>query len=413
MLESPESTHTPVVVANFQANGLGVARSLYLAGYRNIVGLDPHPYCPGRLSRCIRHFLAIPDPRIRPDQTLEWLVLAPRKFGWAGKAWLIPTNDEYAVLFAENSNALARSYNIAGESNPEIVELLLNKVSLATLAESVGVPVPAGTSFSHGSQVSLKHLQYPVIVKPAVRRSPGGNAGHIPRLRVCETEAVAERAIKEYQRLSCDGVVQTIVDGSDSQLVTNGIAAVNGRIVASFVGRKLRQFPPGFGEAALAEAHHCPEVEEASNRIVSTAGFTGIAELEFKMVGTEPVLIEVNPRSWSWNALSTASGVNLPALLLESLNGLNPVRPIQRMGNLRWSYAAKDFRFNGSRVGVLQVAQDVLSADVHAYWALTDPAPSMLAAVRSFAHLVARRLISFRNQMHRLSRSLSVPRVRR
>ena len=97
----------------------------------------------------------------------------------------------------------------------------------------------------------------------------------------------------------------------------------------------------GAGDAAVAESVWEPSVAAAGRRLLRSVNYSGMAQVEFKVdpEGTL-MLLEVNPRAWSWNSLPTASGSNLSLALYAAL--LNRRLPselrTQSEEHLRWRY---------------------------------------------------------------------------
>jgi hypothetical protein len=90
-----------------------------------------------------------------------------------------------------------------------------------------------------------------------------------------------------------------------------------------FTGRKVRGFPPGYGDCVLGQTETVPaEVKKVVFDICKQLGFSGIAEFEFKRdaITGEFFLIEINPRSWSWIGITPAAGVSLPWLAFQDLS---------------------------------------------------------------------------------------------
>ena len=110
-------------------------------------------------------------------------------------------------------------------------------------------------------------------------------------------------------------VSEVIPGGDDSRLWTLGsYRDAAGRPLASFTGRKLRQWPPRFGTARAAESRWDPGLAARCHALLDALGFHGISQVEVKRDHRDgrDYLIEVNPRSWLWVGLATSCGVNLP-----------------------------------------------------------------------------------------------------
>src|SRR5439155_318297 len=92
--------------------------------------------------------------------------------------------------------------------------------------------------------------------------------------------------------------------------------APDGEIRGAFVGRKLEQYPEGFGTGCLVVGEQVADIVDRGRAILRSYGYHGISEVEFiwDPVRKDHLLLDVNPRVWKWIALPIASGVDLPWL---------------------------------------------------------------------------------------------------
>ncbi len=130
-----------------------------------------------------------------------------------------------------------------------------------------------------------------------------------------------------------------MIPGGDERIWTLGsYRDAAGRPLASFTGRKLRQWPPGFGTGRAAEAHWDPAYAERGHALLDALGFHGLSQLETKRDPRDgrDHLIEVNTRSWLWVGLAAAAGVNLPLAAYLDAVGRPRRWPPGHRGGLRW-----------------------------------------------------------------------------
>ncbi|HRC07989.1 MAG TPA: hypothetical protein PLV41_07230, partial [Miltoncostaeales bacterium] len=133
--------------------------------------------------------------------------------------------------------------------------------------------------------------------------------------------------------------VQEVIPGGDDCYWTLGsYRSADMTVRASFTGRKLLQWPPGFGTARAAEAHWDPDFAARCHALLDELKFHGISQVEVKRDPRDgkDYLIEVNPRSWMWNSLATHVGVNLTlACYLDAIDDPRTWTPGHR-SNVRW-----------------------------------------------------------------------------
>lgn len=366
-----------VLIIDGNRNGLGVARALRLGG----AGLEIHIAAPtatppARYSRHVAGFWRVPSPDLPADWLEAMIALGQRLRDEDGLPYLLPVNDVYVILGARHWDRLGQYFQAAFETRIDTLDRCLAKDRCYDLADEVGVSVPLRSDTAAG--FGKKEGRLPAIVKPAIRNAPEFAANRPFRARICRTGAEIEKACAELVAAGARPVVQEFIEGGDDNLVTAGVAAIHGRIVATFTGRKLRQFPPQVGEASYAESFDAPATAVAAGRMLSALGFTGLAQVEFKRREGIDYLLEINPRSWSWIGLTAASGVNLPAALMGGLLG-RPASPMKPRFGTTWIYSLQDFRYHGRRggpVGWLAWLQQCASADCHSHWRLDDPLPA-------------------------------------
>jgi D-aspartate ligase len=112
----------------------------------------------------------------------------------------------------------------------------------------------------------------------------------------------------------------------------------------TLVGRKVRQGPLRFGTSAVFEVAYEPRVLDLGLRLLRTAGYTGIAHVEFAQDPRDGEfrLLEVNTRLPVWAALAANRYLDLPRIAYDDLTG-KEVAPLPTFRDqLTWIYLAKD-----------------------------------------------------------------------
>src|SRR5262249_38174723 len=148
----------------------------------------------------------------------------------------------------------------------------------------------------------LTSLQFPLVVKPRVAaqwrqketwQAVGSRKAFLVRS--------ADEMYEEYSRISnvnAEVMIQEYIEGSDCDIaVCCCFMDANHEMSAYFTARKLRQSPPLFGTGCAVETIQIPEIVPLAKRLLVAAGYTGIAEVEFKRHSPTGgwFLIEVNP----------------------------------------------------------------------------------------------------------------------
>ena len=367
-----------VLVIDGQRNGLGVARALAGSGLQVEVHVASAGGAnPAGWSRATAGSWSVPspaDPRGWVDAMLELGDRLRDRDGWP---ILLPVDDIYVMLGARFWPELRHRFRSAFETRPDSLDRCLAKDRCYDLATACGVAVPR---WGRGADAYLSSGGgWPAIVKPAIRNAPEMLANPPFRARICGNAVEVASACAELLTVGARPTVQEFIPGGDDSLITVGVAALEGRILALFTGRKLRQFPPAVGQASYAVSCEAPEAAAGAARMLADIGFTGLAQVEYKRSGGVDHLLEINPRSWSWIGLAPASGVNLPAALAAAVQGL-PGPPVRERYGVTWMFAGPDLRYHGRRRGVagwFRWLREAAVADVHAHWRWNDPAPAL------------------------------------
>ena len=209
-----------------------------------------------------------------------------------------------------------------------VVRRANDKSAILAVARKVGVPIPV--SFAPESEEELEEVvarvRLPAVVK--LRDDEGTVLEPGERYALADTPEGLRRAYRSLHRLRPFPVVQEKVAGDGYGV---GVLAKDGRLLASFCHRRVREYPVSGGPSAVCESVRDPKLVDYAARIVGELRWTGVAMVEFKKDDDYRVL-EVNPRFWGSLPLATAAGVNFPFLLCRMAMGEEPSAPDYRAG---------------------------------------------------------------------------------
>ena len=195
----------------------------------------------------------------------------------------------------------------------EQIRMTNDKRLMATYARSIGVNVPEVIEWKTWDELenNLKAIDYRVVVK--LRCGYNSKWVYYPddvggALTLCRDLTV--KYSLEPDQLP---IVQRWVEGE------KWIVAClyhEGRKLALFNHRLLRQTPATGGVGTLRVSARHEEMEEYATKILNSLGWHGIAAVEFKYdpASGKMWFIEINPRLWGSISLAVASGVDLVAL---------------------------------------------------------------------------------------------------
>ena len=323
----------PAVVFGLLHAGLAVTRSLGRAGIP-VTGISWSPHEFGLKSRYLqrRHLLARDDASV-----LE----AIRSEG--ERVVLFPERDENVEWALDNWAEAQALADMPLPDDPEAVLRLRRKDLLPAVAAEAEVPSP-GTVLADGAEsIREANLRPPVVVKAVEGQEFALAFGH--KAVVAEDLDEAMRVAQEAHDRGFQTIIQEIVPDSHEHIYSLlAYVAKDGRPLVTVVGRKVRQGPLRFGTSAVFEVDYEPKVLDQGLRLLRTAGYTGIAHVEFALDPRdgEYRVLEVNTRLPVWAALAANRHLDLPRIVYDDLSGLE-VEPVPTFkGDLTWVYLAKD-----------------------------------------------------------------------
>lgn len=346
------------LVFNCHITGLAVARSLATHGVP-VVALDPDPRGLGQASTAVRERHPCPNPLDDEGAFVDWLL--DRATAWGDRPVLFPTNDEWVLAVARHADRLAAGFRIPF-SGVSVIEAMLDKRQLYARCTELGIPIPPTYALDDPERTA-RAIRYPAVVKPAEQRR------FYDRFGVKVFQADDARALVEFSARAADlaCVAQEVVPVTPGAFYSlAAYVAPDGGARGAFVGRKLEQYPEGFGTACLVVGERVDEILERGRAVLDAFGYHGIAEVEFLWDPrrAEHLLIDVNPRVWKWIGLPIASGVDLPWLAYADAVGIAAERATPRYG-LRWIYE-RDY-------ALLARERPLLPAEGQAVLAVWDP----------------------------------------
>jgi D-aspartate ligase len=360
---------------------LTIARCLAAKGVEVVTVIPPRGHWI-RHSRAARGILVGP----LPEGTAEWLSTLHSLSDRPGV--LISGSDaatEWLVRHRGDISLVLQSF----ESETSAHLRLMDKSSLLELATELGVRVPWAHRVESREDLDAlvaRQLPMPCVAKPAL--------GHVAR----RAGDFATRAIQDTPTLIAH--VGSALDLGIPMLVTEQIpgsplaleGAVtlhdrDGRLVLEYGRRKLRDYPVGYGIGVLTETIPAVEALDLAGRLLTGAGYVGVASTEFKRHADtgELVLIEVNVRIPQTFGLAQAGGTDGPWRLYAALAGL-PLgpQPTVRMGAKNWIpqldlHSVRELRRRG-QVSVKDVARSLHGVRDHGAFSWRDPGPGLALA---------------------------------
>lgn len=310
-----------VFVLGSHYNGLSIIQSL---GRKNIqvYALDSSRTV-GAFSKYSK-FIKVTNPLEDPIALLNELIKLSTKE--KNKIVLFPSNDEWAEFLSKNKSKLEENF-ILSCSNYEVVSMLLNKEAFLNWADGNDYLIPK--VYSNPLEENIK---FPVCLKTISRRSGfdtkisnKDELDNIDKFRylVFHNDSDLKKGIKDAKSKNIKLLCQEVINGRSNSMRTIGFFSYHGEIKGILYGKKLRGYPPEFGDCVVGKCEKkVPQwALKMAKDIAKELNYTGIAEIELMKdsISAKHFLIEINPRSWSWVGVGEKSGVDLPLIAYQNL----------------------------------------------------------------------------------------------
>lgn len=302
---------------------------------------------------------------------------------------LFLTSDPQVQTISEHREHLAGKFQIRLPER-DCIRQLMHKLSFQRIAESHGFPVPRTVGISCEKNLEeLANIRFPAVLKPGNKGLYFANKS--PRAQKVSTYEEAVSACRAILGQAPDLIVQEWVRGRESDIYfCLQYRGENGFTVSSFVGRKLRSWPPQTGSTASCTA--APEVAPLLTRLTkeffNETQLAGMCSMEFKLDQETGNFFMIEPTvgrtDWQ-EEIASINGVNIPlsaycyeaGLPLPAEEVIQPsqiwVHPQSYFRSVVSSMlAAGSWRDRRMTVGISRLAP---------YWHFDDPMPHVFAGL--------------------------------
>ena len=292
--------------------GVDAIRSLGRLGVP-VYAVSEDRWTPAALSRyCRGRYVWPPEERADPKRMVERLKEAGREI--PGPAVLIPTDEEAAVLIAENSAALAEWF-LAPRVPSHLPARLASKRGLYELCLEHDVPAPASAFPRTAADVAefAATATFPVVAKNLeawVRLHAPAVNGTTVIATAAELLALA-RAWGDKPSVILQEYIPT--EHAEDWIV-HLYRGAGGDPLVLFTGVKVRSWPPQAGMTACAYTVSNPQLAALAARLCERVGYCGIADLDFRYDRRDGryKLVDFNPRVGAqFRLFENAAGVDV------------------------------------------------------------------------------------------------------
>lgn len=368
-------------------NEIGVARYLGRRGVP-VLMMDNNRHGFAVPSRYAAKMLC-PDPHHDEAGFVHQLERVGREL--PQKAVLFPGRDDYVLPVAAAAARLGEHFLMPFSALP-VMARMLDKWQQIEGARRAGVDTPHSVLLLSAGDMAgaADDVPFPAILKPTTPQAGQRHLG--AKVLLLGTAAELPAA---YEKASVCGplLLQEYIPGEDDETYYLGsYLDAESRPLAVFTGRRLRQYPRGFGAARSAESVWVPEVADAGLRLLRELRFHGVSHVEFKRDRRDGrfKLMEVNARHYGTHSLAAACGVDLSFVAYADALGRPIIAPRQREG-VKLLMASRDFVASPQEIlrGELTLPEWLTSlrgTRLDGVFSFDDPLPG----VAGFVHAVTR-----------------------
>lgn len=269
----------------------------------------------------------------------------------------------------------------------QVVETLSDKLELHLHGEAHGLAIPRGQVIRSDGDVetAISTLRFPVALKPRNSKDPRWlSTTNEKAFRIDDPKQLVQMV--DRHRDAADGMlVQEWIEGPDSELYAcHGYFGADSEPLATFVSRKIRQWPPSTGQGCLAHEVDDEHVRDIALDLFRSIGFSGLGYVEVKRDtrSGEYLIVEPNISRVSGRmAIAEAGGVELLGTMYADAFDLPlPSARTQRNVGAKWIYLRQDLQSAAVRMarGELtprQWMQSIAGPKQYAVWSRDDPMP--------------------------------------
>jgi predicted ATP-grasp superfamily ATP-dependent carboligase len=297
-------------------------------------------------------------------------------------------SDDALELIYDHRERLQRHFLLL-LNDPDIGRALIAKDRFQALATARGLPVPQELAWEGNGPGTLAGATGPVLIKPSMKLDWHGSQLQnrlFPgdaKARIFDngTQALADPVVALFREQL---TFQEYIPGGEECLWSfHGLADGQGDVLVSFVGRKIRTYPPVDGESAFIELARDASLEQLGRQVARRLPLKGVFKMDFKRDprSGEWYLLEINARYNLWHYLGACNGVNLMRAAYDFLVDGAQWETGRYRTSRRWLALRLDFASYRARAArgeanlAAWLASIAFSRTVYNVFAWNDPGP--------------------------------------
>ncbi len=372
---------------------LAAARSLVFAGYEvHVVG--PSRWSLAGASRSVRSHAVTPSALEHPE---EFAAAVGKLTERVRAGVLLPITDQSVEAVLQYRSSFPPDVRIPFP-DLAIYRAASHKAAVLQMAEVAGFAVPPSVIVRSPRDplAAVPDTWFPAVLKPHRSMVPHGGSHNKVGVAFVDRPGELAETLRGFPPGAFPILVQQRVEGAGE-----GFFALrwDGRRVASFAHRRLREKPPAGGVSVYRESVGLdPALAEAGWRLLEALQWNGVVMIECKRDARSGrlVVMEINGRFWGSLQLAIDAGVDFPTLLVRCALGEDvPEQHTYRTGiRSRWFWGDVDHLYLRLRRSAVELHLDRRapsrlqalarffsfrpSRDRWEVWRLRDPGPALV-----------------------------------
>lgn len=330
----------PLLMLGLLPAGLALSRSLGRRGVQ-VTGVAFDHADFGIRSRHLHARYRLFDSDLeRRDERVVGVV---RTVAADGPIVVVPERDVHVetVLRRWNDIRDVAAVPLPDERGP--VDALRAKDTFPDVVAAAGLATPVTVVLRSKDDVLKLELEPPFLLKPLESEHYGVTFSH--KVVVVNSVDEAVEAWRWGQTHGAAYLAQDLVpDSTDRILSVFAYIGRQGDVLASIVGRKVRQGPPGFGASTVFAVEFDGEALEAGLQLLRSVGYRGCAHVELVRDPRDGELkiLEVNTRLPVWVGVGLSRYYDFGPVLYGDLCGEDVDALPTFREPVSWVYLAKD-----------------------------------------------------------------------
>jgi len=369
-----------------ERTALAAARSLVRAGFEVGVAANRRFSLAG-VSRGVHRVRLMTDPLADPSGYAAELADVARQ---RGIRVLLPVTDASVEAVLAGREQLPASVALPFP-DLQTFRKASDKAAILDYARDAGLAVPETQWLPDADAALPEPGFFPAVLKPHRSVVGGLRFG----VKIVNTVEQCRAALRAFPGVAFPILLQRRVQGPGEGLF---VLRWDGRIVAEFAHRRLREKPPEGGVSVYRESIALDsDLAAAGRRLLEALNWQGVAMIECKrdLATGRHVLMEINGRLWGSLQLAIDAGLDFPRLLVASALGqrVPPVKYYRVGVRSRWFWGDIDHLYlklrngggpSGKLLAVRDFLRDGFRRSREEVWRWRDPAPFLLESLQQF-----------------------------